>query len=125
MSRRSKCLEQKHPEVRHEIAGYAVVRAVKQNPHDTPLKTLAGQAASAQTISEGLASQMCLGSYMLVAHVRDLSSPCRCGENYARRVRKGCFVPMADAGARPYGSVPYHTRLWMTLSEFNLPTPIP
>src|SRR6185312_3540362 len=36
MVRRSERLEQKHPEVRHEIAGYAVVRAVKQNSHGTP-----------------------------------------------------------------------------------------
>ena len=29
---------QEHPEVRHEVAGDPVVRVVKQNSHDTPLK---------------------------------------------------------------------------------------
>jgi hypothetical protein len=38
MSGRSERLEQKHPEVGHEVAGDAVVRVVKQNSHDTPLK---------------------------------------------------------------------------------------
>src|SRR5215470_12579775 len=38
MSGRSERLEQKHPEVGHEVASDAVVRVVKQNSHDTPLK---------------------------------------------------------------------------------------
>jgi hypothetical protein len=34
---RSQRLEEKHPEMRHEVAGYTVVRAVEQDPHDFPL----------------------------------------------------------------------------------------
>src|SRR5262249_55204651 len=38
MSWRSERLEQKHPQVGHEVAGDTVVRAVEQNSHDTPWK---------------------------------------------------------------------------------------
>ena len=38
MCGRCQSLKQKHPEVGHEVAGDAVVRVVKQNSHDTPLK---------------------------------------------------------------------------------------
>src|SRR5947207_2020804 len=34
MAGRSQCLEQEHPEMRHEIAGYTVVGVIEQNSHD-------------------------------------------------------------------------------------------
>jgi hypothetical protein len=36
MSGRCESLEQKHPEVGHEVAGDPVVRVVEQNSHNTP-----------------------------------------------------------------------------------------
>jgi hypothetical protein len=37
MPGRRERLEQKHPEMRHEIAGYTVVGVVEQNSHDSSL----------------------------------------------------------------------------------------
>ena len=57
--RECECLQQKRPEVGHEVAGDPVVRVIKQNSHGTP-QTLACHAESVTTIAEGPGSQMFL-----------------------------------------------------------------
>jgi len=62
MPGRCECLQQEHPEVGHEVAGDAVVRVIKQNAHDTPLKC----SLAAQSLPEDLGrsgTRMCTGGF--------------------------------------------------------------
>jgi hypothetical protein len=53
-------LQQEHPEVGHEVAGDPVVRVVKQNSHNTPLKhALATLSPSRRSREAGISDVSC------------------------------------------------------------------